>query len=526
MSRRRTAASRRRPAVGRATKIDAATMSGPYYTAIPASPVLDDNSAAKVSTLAGGTKYAGLQWVTACFASASDPQYTIAYDLDPLAQTGQTYSWAKGNRALTAEEVEPIRIPDAPYFYQQPGGYSDGAAWDGWGCVVDLTRGIGWAGWRMAKVGATWQATTSQSFAVPGTLTALTNGSGRGDGLPSIVGSITVQEAAAAFADATDTYVIPHALAASVPVGWVDTAVRAPATKTDGTNTPTTSTISEGSRFLLPSSATTASTNRLIKAIVRTLKTYGLYIVDRNGSSGLTLNFERFDPANPADMVLPNTGAASTVSNSAAIAGVYYRGGFTYDYFDLSPIPWASMQLLKQYDGGGVATSTTVTKGIAATADDGNASFSTLITTPVLGTNYGDTAARSFFRFTGVTVPAGKTISSATLTLTKGFADTGTLSSVIKGHNVDNSGAFTTAASVTSAALTTAASAAITSTQAAWNTAGTVTVDVKTVVAAILGRAGWVSGNALSLISVDTGSTGTGYFEVASQSASLSITYV
>lgn len=501
-------------------------MSGPFYTAIPASPVLDPDSATKSSALAGINHYATMGWPTATFALPTDPSYSIVYDQDPEAQPGQDYNWALGNRAHTAEEVEPVRLPDPPNFYTQPGSYADGAAWDGWGCVIDLARGIGWAGWRMVKVGSDWQATTSHSFAVPGTVAAVTNGLGRGDGLPVITGNITVQEAAAAAADATDTYVIPHALAAAGPMSMVDTVFRAPATKTDGLVAPTTSTISEGSRFYLPPSATTASTNRLIKAIVRTLKTYGMYIVDRNGSSAMVLNFERFDPANPTDMVQPDTGAPSTLADPTSIAGAYFRAGFTYDYFNLSAIPWSSLQLLKQWDGGGAAGPTTITRPIAATTDDGTASSGGLSTAePILGTNYGDTAARSFFRFTGVSVPAGKTISSATLILTKAWADTGTLSGAIKGHNVDNSPAFTTAASVLTAALTTASSATITSTQAEWTAAGTVSVDVTSVVAAVVGRAGWASGNALSLIGVDVASTGNGYFEVADQSASLSITY-
>lgn len=513
----------------RATKIDAATMSGPYYTAIPASPVLDANSAAKVATLAGITnKLARLSWATVNFAVPSDPSYTIVYDADPLVQSGQTYSWAFGARSLSAEEYDPIRIPDPPNFYPEPGSYADGAAFDGWGVIADLARSLVFSGWRMVKSGSNWQAATSGAFAIPGTLVTPLAGGGRGDGNAVFAGVITVQEAAAAVADTSGTYVFPHALALQVPSQISDSAFRAPARGTDGTVTPTTSTISHGSRFMLPSSATTASTNKIIQAIVRTLKVYGAYITDRTNTSGpVNLVFERFDPANPGDMVTPTTGAASSVTASDAIAGVYYRAGWTTDYVNLNTvIPWSSLQLLQQWDGTGTGTPTTVTAGVAVTADDGNASFSTLTTTPVLGTNFGDTAARSFFRFAGVTVPAGKTISSATLTLTKGFADTGTLSTVIKGHNVDSSGAFTTAASVTSAALTTAASATLTSTQAAWSTAGTVTVDVTTVVAAVLGRAGWVSGNALSLLSVDTGSTGNGYFEVASQSASLSITYV
>lgn len=344
-------------AAARATRIDPATMSGPYYTALPANPILDANNAAKVATLASAAgKYAGLKWVTACFATTDDNQYNIVYDQDPQEQSGGAFTWALNQPSFRSTAVEPVRIPDQPNFYSQAGNYASGSGWDGWGCVIDPARGIGWAGWRMVKNGTQWQATTAHSFAVPGSLTSVTSGLARGDGLPIIAGSITVQEAAAAFADTTGTYVIPHALSIAVPASMVDTAHRAPATKTDGSVTPTTSTLTEGSRFYLPASAAISSSNRLMKAIFRTMQTYGVFITDRTGGNSITLNFEWFDPAKPADMVDPTNGSATTLANANAIAGAYYRAGFTYDYFDLSPLPWASLQLMAQYDGGGTGT--------------------------------------------------------------------------------------------------------------------------------------------------------------------------
>lgn len=326
-------------------------MSGPYYTPIPANPVLDTNSAAKSATLAGLPQYCGLQWVTACFATSSDPQYNIVYDQDPAAQPGQPYSWAYQSSSSRATSVEPLRIPAPPDFYPQPGGYADGTAWDGWGCVIDPSRNVGWMGWRMAKVGGNWQATASGAFTAPGDITQVTSGLGRGDGLPAIAGSITTREVADAMSDATDTYVIPHALAVSVDISLVDTAFRAPATKSDGVTTPTNSTISEGSRFYLPSTATTASSNRFFRALLRTLKTYGLYVVDRNGGGAMMLNFERWDPANPDNMIDPNTGQPTTLSNPASISKVYYDAGLQWDYYSLSAIPWSSIRLLRQWNG-------------------------------------------------------------------------------------------------------------------------------------------------------------------------------
>src|SRR4051794_15632172 len=113
----RTASGRRR--LTRVARLDPATMSGPYYTPIPANPVLDPASATKSATVAGMSHYAGLMWVTACFAAPTDPQYSIVYDADPAAQPGQVYDWARGDTFARGAAYEPIRIPDAPNFYAQ-----------------------------------------------------------------------------------------------------------------------------------------------------------------------------------------------------------------------------------------------------------------------------------------------------------------------------------------------------------------------------------------------------------------------
>lgn len=168
----------------------------------------------------------------------------------------------------------------------------------------------------------------------------------------------------------------------------------------------------------------------------------------------------------------------------------------------------------------------TLTATVVAAADDGCVSYSALSTgTPVLGTNYGDTAARTYFRFAGVAIPNGSTISAATLTLTKGFADTGSLSVKFQGAAVDSYAQPATATALTGQALTTAASATLTSTSAAWNTGGTVQVNVLSVVQEIIGRTGWASGNALGVIAVNVATSGNGYFEVANQTATLALTY-
>lgn len=334
----------------------------PWFTPIPASPVLDANSTAKSDTIrVVGNRYCGLKWVTLSFAGSGDPEYNVVYDKDPEAQSGVgAFQWAWQNFRLRAEEVEPVRLPAA--FHQQPGSYATGTGWDGWASVLDAGTGRTWAGWRMVKDAGGWQATTSHSVTYPGMWAGVVHGGSRGDGCPVFAGSITVKEIEAAVADTTDSYVIPHALAVAGPSNHIDSNFRYPASKTDGTVTPGTATISEGSRFqidpatALPLDATTAR-GRVMRSITRALKTYGMYIVDRTGTDGpWMMNFERYNPTNVGDMV-EETGTASTITSATAIAGAYYRAGLDFDFYPLNTnIPWSGLRLLAHWTGGGASS--------------------------------------------------------------------------------------------------------------------------------------------------------------------------
>lgn len=496
----------------RPTALNSSAMSGPYYEPIPADPVLDPDSASRASSIFTATPLAGLNWVTASFAVPEDPMYDIQYDQDPLVQPGQEYDWAYSDSSMQTPNTEPVRIPNAPYFYPQPGVNTD-PDWDGWGAVVDLERNLGWAGWRMVKVNGEWQAVTAHAFPLD-TLATVTEGIGRGDGLPAIAGSVTVQEVQAALDDATDTYVIPHALAMSVSSDLVDNQVRFPAVKTDGDRTPSASTVSEGMRLRLAPSAPVSTSNRLMRALCRTLKIYGAYIVDRNGSSGVSVNFERSNPADPDDMV--NDGVPSDASDAGAIARPYFDAGMEWDYFALTEIPWSQMQVLLQWDGGGVAPEPvggdTVTHRISNEADDGYITWGSLNPDGlILGTDYQAPDSQAYLRFPGMTIPRGATIASATLTLTPEWADTGDLAVLVRGAATDNFAQPTTSAAVSGQALTTA-SAALNVPNSVWLTGNPVTVDVTSVIQAIVNRSGWLSGNALGLITSDNGTTGMGYF--------------
>lgn len=171
----------------------------------------------------------------------------------------------------------------------------------------------------------------------------------------------------------------------------------------------------------------------------------------------------------------------------------------------------------------------TVNYGIASTADDVSETR-----------NASDGAALGYFdsfsytgldggqqiwvglRFLAVAVPIGSTITSATLTLKRddGFGITGSAWGSIAGYAADTVGALTSnrpyAAAKTSATVTVTNSA-------------TVAYDVTAIIAEIIGRGGWASGNDLAFATIPTGANG--YFawiDRASSStncAQLSITY-
>jgi hypothetical protein len=125
--------------------------------------------------------------------------------------------------------------------------------------------------------------------------------------------------------------------------------------------------------------------------------------------------------------------------------------------------------------------------------------------------NLGQDGARAQhvgLRFTGITVPAGATITDASVQFQVDEASTGTANLAVAGQAADNAPAFTTATSNVSSRPRTAA--AVSWTPATWPTAGARGVDQRTpnlaaVVQEIVSRPGWVSGNALALLVTGTG---------------------
>ena len=163
----------------------------------------------------------------------------------------------------------------------------------------------------------------------------------------------------------------------------------------------------------------------------------------------------------------------------------------------------------------------TVSYGITNTADDGCqvGTFGFFDSTPANG--FFDAPYCVGFRFIGVAVPAGASVSSATLTLKKDAANStaGTWGS-IKGVAADNAPPW----------ATTLPSAAVKTTQSVTIVDGaTQTYDVADIVQAIASDPAWSAGNAMAFAGDPSGATGlmawVDFSTSAADSAQLSITY-
>ena len=212
----------------------------------------------------------------------------------------------------------------------------------------------------------------------------------------------------------------------------------------------------------------------------------------------------------------------TTVTLTAAAAGGVAPYSYAWSQVAGTPVT------LSGGGSGGTSSPVTLNRSVAVAADDGCAAYSTFGAVPAFGSNYGDVNARSFLRFTNLTIPTGSTVTAATITVRSAFAD-GTLAARLKMQDADNPAAPTTAAQVTAATLTTAQSAIWTSTAAAWGyDLSHTSPDFSAALQAVINRAGWVSGNAVTVFGVDAGSTGAGYFEpqtVTAVPARLDVTY-
>lgn len=132
-------------------------------------------------------------------------------------------------------------------------------------------------------------------------------------------------------------------------------------------------------------------------------------------------------------------------------------------------------------------------------------------------------------RFTGMDIPQGANITSANIQFTCDETNSGSASLTIKGHDVDNSSAFTTATNNVSSRTTTTAS--VSWNPADWNTVGEagsaqMTPDLSSVVQEIVNRSGYSSNSALSFIITGAGErTAESYDGSSASAALLTVTY-
>lgn len=134
------------------------------------------------------------------------------------------------------------------------------------------------------------------------------------------------------------------------------------------------------------------------------------------------------------------------------------------------------------------------------------------------------------FLFRGVTIPAGATVTSATLSLKEDGFGSAPVGTIIYAEDVDDSADFLATADVISRARTSASvSWTIPGTGGAWNTSGNIASCIQEVV----DRAGWVSGNALTVLVIAQSAGSTAAFNAisydgglgAGNEAKLEITY-
>ena len=145
---------------------------------------------------------------------------------------------------------------------------------------------------------------------------------------------------------------------------------------------------------------------------------------------------------------------------------------------------------------------------VASIADDGydNEGVNWVNSAPMTG-NSGSALLQMGLRFPAVAVPAGATINSATLRLRAErdqAAATG-VHGIIRGDDVDDAPAWSNSSRPASGFTATTASTSFD--PSAWATGAYYTYDVATIVAEIVARAGWGTGQAIRFAILDNASS-------------------
>ena len=299
---------------------DAAGASGVVFpaatwlnTKIPASPVLDANSATWAGYLSASGKQRtaglfdyGVTVVPASAVNASTPRYDIAFTNVP--------AWGSD--------------PFGSYTVPIPNGTLIPPGSDGQLVIADPTTGMVFGLWQATHSGSTWGASWGGMTTLAGNGVD-TSGSTTATGLSRMAGVVTGAELTAAAAANTG---LSHALFCASDI--CSSAFVSPAVKSDGDNAGGVAVpIPEGTRVQLDPSVNVDAISGITKGekvLAKTLQTYGGYIADKGGSR-LGVIFEYLDGTSP--------GAA------------YSAQGLAWDYYDLTKIPWASLRVLKKWDG-------------------------------------------------------------------------------------------------------------------------------------------------------------------------------
>lgn len=127
-------------------------------------------------------------------------------------------------------------------------------------------------------------------------------------------------------------------------------------------------------------------------------------------------------------------------------------------------------------------------------------------------------------RFTGLNIPQGATIDRAYLQFTTDETNSGTTNLVIRGHDTNNAGVFTSANNNVSGRTKTSAS--VSWSPASWNSVGQSgsgqrSPEIKSIIQEIVNRSGWSAGNSMVMIITGTGERTAESYEGSSSNAPL-----
>jgi hypothetical protein len=281
------------------------------WSPIPASPTLDTDSAAMVTGLTGvGSKHqawmadAGVAIINTQNVTPSVPRFKFQFKNVPL--------WG-------ADPFTGYRVPVTT-------GTVIPTGTDGLMGVADPDSSQVFTVWQASLTQDNWYGSWGGRADISGDGIEQVGGS-RTNKVSPYAGVIRRREIAAKD--------IPHALMFYTNVCHTS-QYRHPAQATDGTNSATgVAPIPQGARIQLDPSLDLTAISGITQAertIGKALQTYGAYCVGNVASaSPVTMGFLFEYGGNPA--------------------AEYVTAGLTADYYDMTKIPWASLRVLKKWDG-------------------------------------------------------------------------------------------------------------------------------------------------------------------------------